>query len=138
MRVTVIRLVARVLMPCAVLVGVAFMHSLAAGAMGCSGGASAGGAAMAPTEWTDHENPVAHSGVPASPVLDAPMSATGHGAVCVSTPPRTHLAVPAPPQSVMLGMDPSPAVAPVRAIGTAAAQPRAGPDRLIDLCVSRT
>lgn len=137
------RVMARVLTACAVLVGLAFMHSLGAAiGTGCAGGTSSMATSVAlPAATGGHAAVTAEGATTAmsDPVLlAAPPHPAGHGTVCVSTPPRgdaagsaalaaTGLTEPAALEQPSLGI-----------LREGGAVPRAGPVLLISLCVSRT
>lgn len=116
---------ARVLIACAVLLGLVFMHSLSAPVPAIAQGHDA---MMADTGTT----------MPRSELLASALHSMGHSSVCESTPPRGHLtarlaqAATGPVEPALSGQ-PTPAI---RWAGGAV--PRAGPALLVGLCVSRT
>jgi hypothetical protein len=136
------RTVVRALTTCAVLLGLAFMHSLGlAIGNGCHGGtssatpssalhAAAGGHNAAMVEVTASAY---------SPEFLATMpSGAGHGTLCVSTPPPDDVTVPSAPTATAAAApaalgQPSPRLPRVAGVDS-----RAGPALLISLCVSRT
>jgi hypothetical protein len=137
-----VRVIARLLTACAVLVGLLLMHGVgvAAGA-GCPGGSLAMTTSMAaPAVAGAHDTAMteAAASTSGSALLATSPHAGGHGTLCVSTAPRGELAGPLALPAAGLAM---PAVlrqltpGGVRASG---ALPRAGPALLASLCVSRT
>lgn len=139
---TASRLLARALTACAVLIGLAFMHTLGGSiGTGCAGDSSAMSGAVAPPPVTSgHHKEMAHTVATtvASSAGVAGVPGDGHGSVCVATPPRGKVSGPSPPATTGLAEpavleQPSPVI--TRLTGAA---PRAGPALLISLGVSRT
>ncbi|WP_026423570.1 hypothetical protein [Actinokineospora inagensis] len=135
----VARVTARALTACAVLLGLVFMHSLGpAMGTGCSGGTAPMNPAAAPAAGHQALMAETTSTAPGPALLATTPHLGGHGAVCVSTPPRGELAAPAAPSATALT---EPIVLGQSNLGmprVGGAVPRAGPALLISLCVSRT
>jgi hypothetical protein len=121
----------------AVLVGLLLMHGVgAAAATGCAGGVTAAASVASPGMAAGHDTTMVAvpSNTPTLAVLGMSPHPGGHGAMCVSTPPRTELGLVSPATLAA-----TPPAAPVPGVGQVrGSMPRAGPELLISLCISRT
>jgi len=137
-----VRVIARLLTACTVLVGLLLMHGVgvATGA-GCPGGTPAmTTSSTAPTVASAHDTAMAEAvtSTPDSALLAASPHAGGHGTLCVSTPPRSDLAGPLALPAAGLATPATLGHPTPGELRAGCAMPRAGPALLVSLCVSRT